>query len=1135
MKLLSRVIFINWYLFEFDEWDIRGHVALLGKNASGKSSFIDALQLVLLGGNKSDWVPNAKATDKNNKRDIRSYALGLVKDEAAIGDSTHYQPREDALTRVVLVFKDNETGESTTIGACLSASKSEPHEQVEGFFILEKQALRLQDFIKESEEGQVARTYASLKAQFLNNARSIDFADEDSGGVYFYGHEPQAFVEQMLRSLGDRRHPPSYKKFKRAFKQSIKLSGLQNSVSDFVKQSILDASPIDLNTMRSSIETLENKKDAVARAIKQIQALEEIERHFTRATNAAKKSVGFNWCAAEFTFDDNTNHIDELSTEMVALFGLYRQAKTNYGLVKLEIQSLKEELREVTAIIDMDDARTLEKQLNLELDHSKSALNRFQESINSIKDSILFGAEVLLYKDQVTPKLYNHIEKLLKTIDQAGEFWLDEFKEIDSLVTEISSLIPNAESTLSEDRDSLVFDIRTIREELQSTGEKLNRLNTGRYDLRPDTIAMIEVLNEHNIKAIPICELVEVSDLKWQPAIEAYLRTNTEALVVDVSDAKDAIEIYRGLKRHRHIQVIVIDTEKVDRWSVDAPKGSPGSLIEGDNPIALKYIRKLLGGIELHEDTNSIRSANRAMAPDGSFQRSAGFTKLRLPEYSILGKGAIESQKQFLSQSLDRLTGDLAGKSLAQKALEKSLGSLSDYKHRINQINKVGDEVNSLSRMRAEVDRLTREIAAIDTSHLDDKKKAKRNLDAQLMSMDKKKDDVVGERASSKTKFRQRNKDRKRLMTLEKSLATNRDKWSNHEYFDPEVSDNLLQELESEFSPEDSTSFSKCIAEGIKMAEKSSKRYIEAEKLGLQAFSVYTTNHPDNAIGFSDLTMKKCAGEVGNRLRIIREVGLQEREAEVGIALHKLTQLVRIDLSIKLRGQIEEMKRRFDELNKELSDRPFSSKQRYDFRYSRIPEYKEFLDFVENVSNENVQNVDSLFDDSSHINGVIQRILADKDGDILGDYRNYYTFDIAIKDTEANIEEMLSRKGPGSGGEHMTPFYVAMGASLASSYRLSRRDDDTIEGGLSLYLADEAFEKMDYANTLQAAEYLKSIGLQLFAAAPDSAEADLRSFVDTVLFFIRDGTDVMVNVDYVTPWAQETINKTLKGHLVHSV
>ena len=213
-----------------------------------------------------------------------------------------------------------------------------------------------------------------------------------------------------------------------------------------------------------------------------------------------------------------------------------------------------------------------------------------------------------------------------------------------------------------------------------------------------------------------------------------------------------------------------------------------------------------------------------------------------------------------------------------------------------------------------------------------------------------------------------------------------------------------------------------------------------------------------------------------------------------------------------------------NELNSELKARPFSANQIYQFSYEQLAEFREFLAYVNVVNDTVAADAGGLFDEHAHMNQYIEAMLNDNDGDRLADYRNYFRFDIAIKDPDAGITELLSRRmGAASGGEHKTPFYVAMGASLASAFRIERRGDGSLDGGLSLYLADEAFEKMDQINTVQAAEYLKSIGLQLFVAAPDDAEPKLRQLVDTVLYFMREGDVAEVSLDYVTDAARRLL------------
>ena len=49
MKQLKRVLLIHWHYFDIEEIEFDQLNFLTGQNASGKSTLIDAMQLVLLG------------------------------------------------------------------------------------------------------------------------------------------------------------------------------------------------------------------------------------------------------------------------------------------------------------------------------------------------------------------------------------------------------------------------------------------------------------------------------------------------------------------------------------------------------------------------------------------------------------------------------------------------------------------------------------------------------------------------------------------------------------------------------------------------------------------------------------------------------------------------------------------------------------------------------------------------------------------------------------------------------------------------------------------------------------------------------------------------------------------------------
>ena len=83
---------------------------IFGANGSGKSSLLDAVQTVMLGGNESHGdagvAYNAQADEGNhNSRSIRAYCLGQY------GHAAEARVRDNADTYITLIWEDSQTRE----------------------------------------------------------------------------------------------------------------------------------------------------------------------------------------------------------------------------------------------------------------------------------------------------------------------------------------------------------------------------------------------------------------------------------------------------------------------------------------------------------------------------------------------------------------------------------------------------------------------------------------------------------------------------------------------------------------------------------------------------------------------------------------------------------------------------------------------------------------------------------------------------------------------------------------------------------------------------------------------------------------------------------------------------------------
>lgn len=141
----------------------------------------------------------------------------------------------------------------------------------------------------------------------------------------------------------------------------------------------------------------------------------------------------------------------------------------------------------------------------------------------------------------------------------------------------------------------------------------------------------------------------------------------------------------------------------------------------------------------------------------------------------------------------------------------------------------------------------------------------------------------------------------------------------------------------------------------------------------------------------------------------------------------------------------------------------------------------------------------------------------DKGDNPLEDYRLFFKFDLQIR-VEGTVVDLLSKRmGVASNGEHRVPFYVIAGAALATAYRIRPGQRNK---GAGVMIMDEAFYGIDAQNTLVTAEFLRSLGLQLVMAGPDSDTSKLVAVLDSFYDLSRFGVDVFVEEIVIKPAAR---------------
>jgi len=114
MKILRKLLLIHWHYFNHELIEFGQLNFLTGKNASGKSTIIDALQLILLGDTSGSFF-NKAASGRGN-RTLKGYLMGELGDDE---DSGFRYLRNGRFTSyIALEFCDKEKKKAFTVGCC---------------------------------------------------------------------------------------------------------------------------------------------------------------------------------------------------------------------------------------------------------------------------------------------------------------------------------------------------------------------------------------------------------------------------------------------------------------------------------------------------------------------------------------------------------------------------------------------------------------------------------------------------------------------------------------------------------------------------------------------------------------------------------------------------------------------------------------------------------------------------------------------------------------------------------------------------------------------------------------------------------------------------------------------------------
>ena len=228
MKKLIKIRLVQFFLYETLDIDIGMTCGIFGANGSGKSSLLDAVQIVMLGANEGSGNAgiafNAQADETNhNSRSIRAYCLGQY------GHAPDARVRDSADTYITLLWEDSQTQERISTGIHIHADAAQSY--VQGRYIFSGE-LTLDDHLDKSDGATRPKSWLHFKQMLIQRAPGEETLYDNA----------KRFVEALLFRLRGAGGVPRLDAYRQAFRFGLRMK-FDKSVDDIVRRQVLEARP----------------------------------------------------------------------------------------------------------------------------------------------------------------------------------------------------------------------------------------------------------------------------------------------------------------------------------------------------------------------------------------------------------------------------------------------------------------------------------------------------------------------------------------------------------------------------------------------------------------------------------------------------------------------------------------------------------------------------------------------------------------------------------------------------------------------------------------------------------------------------------------------------------------------------
>lgn len=1056
MKTLTRVRLINWHYFANETISFNGSTLISGENTAGKSTILDAIQLVLTTNTRRF---NMAANERGN-RDLKGYVRCKTGNLGA-----EYLRKNLVPANVALEFYEERKDNYFVIGVHMTSNDEES--RVVTRWYSEEGRLEDLSFVVEDKP--------ALHNEFRKSNNRIKYIDQ-------IGEAKNRF-KRRLGNLEDR--------FFDIIPKSLAFKPMDN-VKDFINKFILPEVKVDVENLKENIELLSDFEELAEKSKRKSELLDQIISRYEEVKEKDGEILVNEFLINIARLDYYREEITKKSNEII-----------NSNQV---IQSCSaEEIR----LEDQDQAMG-KRLVQLEIAKQNNEASKLIES-TEIRIKELKREEALASENVASLHLeMKKLEALLRIL-AANQEIISSREELDFLISqeninEKSEILLAIEKSLGEKIEesrplyySIQSNISELSNKLKGLENRLADLNKKIFQYPQQTEKLKKKIEEEfkkrgiGSRVWIVSQLLEVVDPLWQNAVEGYFNTQKFNIIVEPKYFNVALGVYK-----RHQKEIygagIVNTKKI-KLDMEVDSNSLAYVIHSENRYAKAYATYVLGRVIRCEKVENLEKHKIAITPDCMLYQGYVVRNIDKKTYEnpFIGSNAINIQLSNTREEIKESQIEIKELRLESKKLGEILNAHKEVD--LKEIRKVLDSPLVLAGIKKEIFEKNQELEkASDDANYISLTNDIADLNKDRSELKSKLDQVTRSKIENENYIKRAEEDIKKIQWEEKNL----DLKLQEEFIG---NTDAKEEAIKKYEHNRKTKSPKVIADNF--SPRSSQYRNERDELlnqngGLNQLQdkfnhTYEYDYmrgTQNMDGYYEAKHKLDTSEI------------IKHEEDIQRAKESCEEIFRVSFLAKMKENIENAKLEFRNLNKALKD-IYYGEDNYYFEISYDKKKESLYKMIVSENNYEGYNLwSNAFEEEykEEMSDLFAKLTAKDDRgakviDEYTDYRSFLDYDIEVRKRDGTRQKFSKIYGEKSGGETQTPYYVAIAASFYQLYKM----DNTIR----IILLDEAFDKMDDNRIASMMDFFNSLNLQVILATPPAKIEVIGEKLSTILMAMR--------------------------------